>query len=598
MFLFRLFRSFLPLENPIGFGAGDFLELGLTLWLVLFVVARPWGEVWFRRLAVKTGWCMLVLALLPAGLRLALLPHHPVPAPEIYDEFSHLLVADTLRHFRLANPPHPLHQFFETLFVLQQPTYSSIYPIGQGLLLAFGRMVFHLPWAGVLCAGAAFCSLCYWMLRGWVSPPWALLGGLLAVIEFGPLNQWMNTYWGGFLTAVAGCLVFGALPRLREHVRWRDAALLGVGLGMHILTRPYESVFLILSVLVYLSPLVYTRRSIRWLAKLALPAGVLAAAIAILLVQNHSVTGSWTTLPYQLSQYQYGVPSALTFQPNPVPHRELTPEQAMDYKMQISFHGPDTDTLGKYLLRLAYRVRFYRFYFLAPLYLVLPGFPWTAARQFRFAWVLLTVVLFALGTNFFPAFQFHYIAAVVCLFILMSVAGLQWLARFEAGRLAALVLIALCAGHFAFWYGLHLLEGSQVAIGMTQYETWDALNHRNPDARSLVRNQLGQTSGRQLVFVRYWPQHLFQEEWVYNEADIDAARIVWARDLGPQENEKLLHYYPDRAAWLLEPDARPPKLTPYQVELPAPVPPVPAPPAGQKPKPKPLQPKLRFENVH
>ncbi len=53
------------------------------------------------------------------------------------------------------------------------------------------------------------------MLRGWTTPEWALLGGVLAVIEFGPLNAWMNSYWGGSLAGVAGCLVFGALPRVR-----------------------------------------------------------------------------------------------------------------------------------------------------------------------------------------------------------------------------------------------------------------------------------------------------------------------------------------------------------------------------------------------
>jgi hypothetical protein len=69
---------------------------------------------------------------------LVLLPQHPVPVPNVSDEFSHLLAADTLRHFRLANPPHPQHQFFETLDVLQEPSYSSIYPIGQGAALAVG----------------------------------------------------------------------------------------------------------------------------------------------------------------------------------------------------------------------------------------------------------------------------------------------------------------------------------------------------------------------------------------------------------------------------------------------------------------------------
>ncbi len=74
---------------------------------------------------------------------------------------------------------------------------------------------------------------------------------------------------------------------------------------------------------------------------------------------------------------------------------------------------------------------------------------------------------------------------------------------------------------------------------------------------------MAQIPGKNLVFVRYWPQHIFQEEWVYNEADISGARVIWARDLGQEENEKLLSYYPDRTAWLLEPDFRPPRLTPY-----------------------------------
>jgi len=92
-------------------------------------------------------------------------PPPSCPTPGVYDEFGHLLVADTLRHFRLANPPHPMRRFFETFFVLQEPTYSSIYPIGQGLALMFGWTIFGVPWAGVVICTAAFCSLCYWMLR-------------------------------------------------------------------------------------------------------------------------------------------------------------------------------------------------------------------------------------------------------------------------------------------------------------------------------------------------------------------------------------------------------------------------------------------------
>ena len=61
------------------------------------------------------------------------------------------------------------------------------------------------------------------------------------------------------------------------------------------------------------------------------------------------------------------------------------------------------------------------------------------------------------------------------------------------------------------------------------------------------------------MFVRYTDAHEF-DEWVYNGADIGAARVIWARDLGA-ENAKLIGYYPGRTVWLLEPDVSPPRLT-------------------------------------
>ena len=56
-------------------------------------------------------------------------------------------------------------------------------------------------------------------------------------------------------------------------------------------------------------------------------------------------------------------------------------------------------------------------------------------RKWRFAWVGITLVVFALGINFFPAFQLHYLAAVTCLFVLVSVVGLRQIHRLrpEAG---------------------------------------------------------------------------------------------------------------------------------------------------------------------
>jgi hypothetical protein len=303
------------------------------------------------------------------------------------------------------------------------------------------------------------------------------------------------------------------------------------------------------------------REELRALVKPALAAILVAApAIGITLLQNKQVTGNWMTLPYTLSQYQYGVPATLTFQQTPVPHRQLTREQTLEYQVQSAFRGEHAETIGSYLARLEYRIRFYRFFFLAPLYLALPAF-FAALREFRYVWVLLSILVFALGINFFPAFQFHYMAAATCLFILVSVTGLQQLSRLNVK--AAQVVYFLCVIQFLLWYSAHLFENEEWSLAMRQYETWQTINHENPERRIEVNNQLARIAGKQLVFVRYRPRHIFQDEWVYNRADIDDARVVWARDLGAAENEKLRHYYPDRRVWLLEPDARPPKLTPY-----------------------------------
>lgn len=267
----------------------------------------------------------------------------------------------------------------------------------------------------------------------------------------------------------------------------------------------------------------------------------------------------WTIAPYQLSQYEYGVPATFTIQPIPTPHRPLTREQQLDYDAQSEVHGPGTDTFGSYWQRWASRIRFYRFFFLAPLFLALPAFL-LRLREYRFAWVLLTIFVFSLGTTFYPYFYTHYIAALTCLFVLVSVAGLERLSDWS--EQGARILLFLCAAHFLFWYGVHASRDEELYTAMTPYETWDAINHGDPEGRIAINRQLNTQPGRQLVFVRYGPQHLFQE-WVHNAADIDHSRIVWARDLGPEENQKLLNYYADRTAWLLEPDAHPPLLARY-----------------------------------
>jgi hypothetical protein len=156
---------------------------------------------------------------------------------------------------------------------------------------------------------------------------------------------------------------------------------------------------------------------------------------------------------------------------------------------------------------------------------------------------------------------------VTCLFVLVSVTGLQQVVRLtirgtRVGIEIVRVVILLCVAEFTCWYALHLFE-TPAAYSVLRYETWDAVEGTRQQRRVDVKRQLAAISGQLLVFVRYSPHHIYQEEWVWNAADIDASRVVYALDLGMVEDEKLIGYFPGRKLLLLEPDEYPPSISPF-----------------------------------
>ena len=60
--------------------------------------------------------------------------------------------------------------------------------------------------------------------------------------------------------------------------------------------------------------------------------------------------------------------------------------------------------------------------------------------------------------------------------------------------------------------------------------------------------------GRQLVIVRYRPNHFWGYSWINNGYDIQTQHVIWARDTEPLEsNRPLLCAFKDRQVWLLTP---------------------------------------------
>ena len=172
--------------------------VGLSLLLAAggLSVNRVLPERWldsFDRFSARKYLPILAIIAAAGVVRLALLPWYPIPLPIIHDEFSYLLGAQTFALGRLTNPTHPMWVHFETFWVLQQPTYVSIYPPAQAAMLAVG-IVMGNPWFAVLGCWMLTCGAFVWMLRPWFSPGWAFCGGLLLLARM-PLTYWSDSYW-------------------------------------------------------------------------------------------------------------------------------------------------------------------------------------------------------------------------------------------------------------------------------------------------------------------------------------------------------------------------------------------------------------------
>jgi len=358
---------------------------------------------------------------------------------------------------------------------------------------------------------------------------------------------WGQAYWGGDVALIGGALVYGGVPRLVARPRVGAALITGLGLAVLANSRPFEGLCASAPAAIALLVWLLGRRRPTLAvaaAKVVLPiVGVLAVAAAGMAYHNLRTTGDPLTMPYIVYERTYGMgPVFLWDPPRPQPrYRHPIMEKyyagwAMGtYRMQL---GPWNllKVKGSQILGL------WRFFLGPTLTVPLLALPWVLKkrRNLLAAACVATTLAGLLGACWIHP---HYFAPAVPALFLLVVQGMRYVAQWRwrgrpVGRPLVFGLVVVYAVVFIAAAGHHFKNAELTGERM---------------ARTL--ESIGRQPGKHLVVVRYGPDHNLHDEWVYNAADIDAAKVVLARDMSPQENDELLRYFADRRVWLLQADA-------------------------------------------
>lgn len=380
------------------------------------------------------------------------------------------------------------------------------------------------------------------------------------MMRFG-VFYWGEEYWGGAAAAIGGALVLGTLPRIKRQPRVRYAFLIAIGLAVLANTRPYEGFLLSLPVAAALFAWMLGKEGPPLqvsLRRIVVPVCLVLTITSIAMgFYFWRVTGSPFRMPYQVNRDTYSIARYFYGQaPNlsPVYHHKVMQDFYLNeyrrYRDARTLWGFTKETGRKFLYTWA-------LYIGPVLTIPLVSLPWIL-RDRRIRWLVIAGAFCCAGMELVCFYGPNYAAPMTVIILAVLVQGVRHLRAWRldnksAGLFLARATVLIC---------VVMVPVQVVTLWARAKSPSRELDESGERARILAH--LSSLPGTQLVIVRYHPTHDFLGlEWVYNDADIDHSKVVWARDMGAAQNVELLRYYKDRSVWLLEADEVPPKLTPY-----------------------------------
>ncbi len=287
----------------------------------------------------------------------------------------------------------------------------------------------------------------------------------------------------------------------------------------------------------------------------------------------HRITGSAFRPPFfeNLSAY------------NPIPYfpwQKIGPIPAYDHMEMKNFYLDWWQPLYLFdryhpIISLMVKVFEFGLFYLGPLLavIILAGsltIPYGSSfsqcrRSTRFMLFVLGSVL--LGAVLPVYFNSHYVAAATSAVYLLIVAAVQRLRRWQPlGHREGRALIRLLCVTAILMFAVRVFTPPRRISTSTALATWCS-PAVSQTSRNDIKRELLSKPGKHLVIVHYAEDHPPIDEWVFNDADIDGSRVVWARDMGTESNAELIRYFHERRVWTIKPDQPRPVLAAYSAGL-------------------------------